>query len=247
VNGSGAVWIKLADKAVLCKHYEGKALYAGLQYLYAEVHREMNEILLWEHGKSNEFHEQKRRKRNASDSEGIQTKRNNKFHEQRRRERNASDSEGIQTKRSNNIWYTEHEVIAAGSDEELLCPLKNTDGNRRRKEDNVIVLTFAHFLGHNRNLARLKYSYTLQTYRRFHSPRVGRYCSRFASLTLMPPVGINRTEISFSECLGLSQSKLRITSQLLVYNFTTVLDDLESLITLTASAEVLELSLKNES
>jgi hypothetical protein len=38
----------------------------------------MNETLLWEHAKSNEeFHKQRRRKRNASDSEGIQTKINN--------------------------------------------------------------------------------------------------------------------------------------------------------------------------
>jgi hypothetical protein len=64
-----------AEKRVLCKHYEGKALYAGLQHLYAEVHREINETLLPEHGKSNdEFREQKRRKRNASDSEAKNIK-----------------------------------------------------------------------------------------------------------------------------------------------------------------------------
>jgi hypothetical protein len=51
--------MKLADKAVLWEHYEGKALYAGLQHLYAEVHREMSETLLLEHEKSNEeFREQ---------------------------------------------------------------------------------------------------------------------------------------------------------------------------------------------
>jgi hypothetical protein len=67
--------MKLADKAeaekrVLYKHYEGKALYAGLHHLYAEVHREINETLLLEHANSNyEFREQKRRKRNVSDSE----------------------------------------------------------------------------------------------------------------------------------------------------------------------------------
>jgi hypothetical protein len=60
--------MKLADKAeaerrVLCKHYEGKALYAGLHHLYAEVHREMKTLLL-EHANSNvEFREQKRRGR----------------------------------------------------------------------------------------------------------------------------------------------------------------------------------------
>jgi hypothetical protein len=66
VNGNGVVWMKLADKAetekrVMCKHYEGKALYAGLHHLYAEVHCEMNETLLLEHGKSTEeFRERKR-------------------------------------------------------------------------------------------------------------------------------------------------------------------------------------------
>jgi hypothetical protein len=59
-----------AEKRVLCKHSKGKALYAGLHHLYAEVHREMNETLLLKHATSNdEFREQKRRKRNASDSE----------------------------------------------------------------------------------------------------------------------------------------------------------------------------------
>jgi hypothetical protein len=54
--------MKLAAKAVLCKHSEGKALYAGLHHLYAEVHREMNETLLLEHANSNDkFREQKRR------------------------------------------------------------------------------------------------------------------------------------------------------------------------------------------
>jgi hypothetical protein len=46
VNGNGVVWMKLAAKAVLCKHSEGKALYEILHHLYAEIHREMNETLL---------------------------------------------------------------------------------------------------------------------------------------------------------------------------------------------------------
>jgi hypothetical protein len=51
--------MKLADKAeakkrVLCKHYGGKALHAGLHHLYAEVHREMNETLLLKHATSND-------------------------------------------------------------------------------------------------------------------------------------------------------------------------------------------------
>jgi hypothetical protein len=60
VNGNGVVWMKLVDKAeaekaVLCKHYEGKALYAGLKHLYAQIHREMNETLLRKHAKPKNF------------------------------------------------------------------------------------------------------------------------------------------------------------------------------------------------
>jgi hypothetical protein len=48
----------------------------------------------------------------------------------------------------------------------------------------------------------------------------------------MPRVGINRAEISFSGRLGLSQTKLRINSQLFINKFTTVLDDLVHLLLL---------------
>jgi hypothetical protein len=92
-----------AEKGVLCKHYKGKALYAGLQHLYAEIHREMNETLLWEHAKSNE-----------------------EFHEQRD-ERGMPQIEKASKQREPTItWYTEPEDNAAGSDAELLSPLKNT-------------------------------------------------------------------------------------------------------------------------
>jgi hypothetical protein len=71
------VWKQLADKA-LCKHYEGKALYAGLEQLHGEILREMNETLLREHAKSNEeSHEHRRPGRNPSDDEAIQGKKIN--------------------------------------------------------------------------------------------------------------------------------------------------------------------------
>jgi hypothetical protein len=73
VNDNSAVWMQLADRAederrVLCKQFEGKALFSGIQRLYALKHREMRDSLLdttkWEPAQDNEeFRYQKRRKR----------------------------------------------------------------------------------------------------------------------------------------------------------------------------------------
>jgi hypothetical protein len=53
-------------------------LYTGLLHFYAEIPIEMAETLLREEAKSNEeFREQRRQKRNTSDSEGIQKRGNN--------------------------------------------------------------------------------------------------------------------------------------------------------------------------
>jgi hypothetical protein len=77
------VWKQLADRAeaekgALYKHYEGKALYTGLLHLYAEIHQETNETLLWEEAKSNkEFHKHRRRKQNIPDGKCIQAKESN--------------------------------------------------------------------------------------------------------------------------------------------------------------------------
>jgi hypothetical protein len=50
VNGNGAAWKEIvtraeAERAVLCKHLEGKALFTGLLRLYAITHREMRDSL----------------------------------------------------------------------------------------------------------------------------------------------------------------------------------------------------------
>jgi hypothetical protein len=50
LHGDSPVWEQLADKAeaereVLCRHLDRKALFTGFLRLYAAVHREMN---VWE-------------------------------------------------------------------------------------------------------------------------------------------------------------------------------------------------------
>jgi hypothetical protein len=79
VNGNGAVWKELAAKAeaertVLCKHLEGKALFTGILRLYAAIHRDMNETLQSEQVEPpKEFLEHKRRNRNPSDKQANLT------------------------------------------------------------------------------------------------------------------------------------------------------------------------------
>jgi hypothetical protein len=76
VNGNGAVWEEPAEKAdaeraVLCKYLDGKAMYTATLRLYALTHREMRESrqdIEEEPAQRNEqFREQKRRKRTPSD------------------------------------------------------------------------------------------------------------------------------------------------------------------------------------
>jgi hypothetical protein len=50
VNGNDAVWRNLiskaeAERAMLCKHLGGKALFTGMLCLYATTHNEMNKSL----------------------------------------------------------------------------------------------------------------------------------------------------------------------------------------------------------
>jgi hypothetical protein len=77
------VWKQLADraeaeKAVLCEHYEGKALYTVSLHLLVGIPREINETLLREEAKSNEeVREHKIRKRSLSLDEGIEAKKSN--------------------------------------------------------------------------------------------------------------------------------------------------------------------------
>jgi hypothetical protein len=64
VNGNGAVWKGIltraeAENAVLCKHYEGKALFTGLIHLYAAALSELKSSMKKEDEASEEFREQK--------------------------------------------------------------------------------------------------------------------------------------------------------------------------------------------
>jgi hypothetical protein len=78
VNGNGIAWKKLADTAeaervVLCKHMDGKALFTAILRLYAATHTEMLSCLVKPtkgvpaQDNDEEFREQKRRKRVPSD------------------------------------------------------------------------------------------------------------------------------------------------------------------------------------
>jgi hypothetical protein len=80
VNGNGAVWkelIAIADteRAVLCKHLVGKALFTAMLRLYAALHREMrNSALPAQQNSTEQFREQRRRKRNPSDEQAKKYK-----------------------------------------------------------------------------------------------------------------------------------------------------------------------------
>jgi hypothetical protein len=68
VNGNGAVWKELiaraeAERAVLCKHLDGNALFTAMLRLYTAIHREMRDsVLPAQQQSTEEFHEQRRRK-----------------------------------------------------------------------------------------------------------------------------------------------------------------------------------------
>jgi hypothetical protein len=74
VNGNGAEWKQIItraedERAVLCKHLEGQALFTGILRLYAALHLELHDYLKKEEDPSEEFREQRRRKRNPSDEQ----------------------------------------------------------------------------------------------------------------------------------------------------------------------------------
>jgi hypothetical protein len=74
-NGNSTAWKEIttraeAERAVLCKHLEGKALFAAILRLYATTHTELRGALLplqEQVEPTEEFREQRRRKRNPSD------------------------------------------------------------------------------------------------------------------------------------------------------------------------------------
>jgi hypothetical protein len=85
VNGNGVAWKKLADTAeaervVLCKHMDGKALFTAILRLHAATHREMlSSLVKTTEGDpaqdiDEEFREQKRRKLVLSDGSSNKAK-----------------------------------------------------------------------------------------------------------------------------------------------------------------------------
>jgi hypothetical protein len=76
-NGNGAVWKRLtaqaeSERAVLCKHLDGKPMLTAMRWLYAATFREMAETAFQETAQlSEEFREQKRRKRFPSDDRAL--------------------------------------------------------------------------------------------------------------------------------------------------------------------------------
>jgi uncharacterized protein with von Willebrand factor type A (vWA) domain len=64
-----------AERVVLCKHLDGKALFTAMLRLYAALHREMRDTILpVQHKSTEEFREQRRRKRNPSDEQAKKSK-----------------------------------------------------------------------------------------------------------------------------------------------------------------------------
>jgi predicted Zn-ribbon and HTH transcriptional regulator len=64
-----------AERVVLYKHLDGKALFTAMLRLYAALHREMRDTVLPAQQKSTEeFREQRRRKRNPSDEQAKKSK-----------------------------------------------------------------------------------------------------------------------------------------------------------------------------
>jgi hypothetical protein len=80
VNGNGAVWKELinraeAEKTVLCKHLYGKPLFIAILRLNAAIHKDIRDSLLPEQKESSEeFREQMRRKRNPSEEQAKKSK-----------------------------------------------------------------------------------------------------------------------------------------------------------------------------
>jgi hypothetical protein len=80
VNGNGAMWKELiataeAERTVLCKHLDSKALFTAMLRLYAAIHREMCDSVLPEQKElTEEFREQRRCKRTPSEEPAKKSK-----------------------------------------------------------------------------------------------------------------------------------------------------------------------------
>jgi hypothetical protein len=79
-NGDGVVWKDLvakaeAERVVLCKHLEGKALFTAMLWLYAALHRELLDTIISAlQTSTEEFREQRIRKRITSDDQAKMSK-----------------------------------------------------------------------------------------------------------------------------------------------------------------------------
>jgi hypothetical protein len=67
------VWQELltkaeAERAVLCKHLDGKALFLVILRMYVAIHRELRASMVTEEPQTEDFREQRRRKRNSSEA-----------------------------------------------------------------------------------------------------------------------------------------------------------------------------------
>jgi hypothetical protein len=79
INGNGPVWQELlsnaeAERAVLCKHLDRRALFLAVLRMYAAINREPRDSLVTEEQQTEEFREQRRRKRNTSEDESKKLK-----------------------------------------------------------------------------------------------------------------------------------------------------------------------------
>jgi hypothetical protein len=79
INGNGPVWQELlskaeAERAVLCKHLDRKALFMAILRMYAAIHRELRASLVTDEQQTEDSREQRRRKRNSSEEESKKSK-----------------------------------------------------------------------------------------------------------------------------------------------------------------------------
>jgi hypothetical protein len=79
INRNGPVWQELiskaeAERAVLCKHLDGTALFLAILRMHSALHRELCVSLLPEEQQTEEFREQGRRKLNPSEEENKKSK-----------------------------------------------------------------------------------------------------------------------------------------------------------------------------
>jgi hypothetical protein len=78
-NGNGGLWKELiaraeTERAVLCKHLDGKVLFTAMLRLYAAIHREMRDSVMPANQQPNEKFREQRRRRIPSDEKAKKPK-----------------------------------------------------------------------------------------------------------------------------------------------------------------------------